>query len=121
MNGSVCGPAEAAVRADQLLERGHLAELRVVLAEQQQVRRVGHRVLALQAHDRVRSEQLRRVLALDAGPGRGSGCPSGRRPPPRAPSIGPSAGRRPDARRPRRRGPGAAPRAPRPSVADRGR
>ena len=53
------------MRADQLLERGHLAELRVVLAEEQQVRGVGHRVLALEAHDRVRAEQRRRVLALD--------------------------------------------------------
>ena len=52
--------------ADQLFECRHLAELRIVLTEQQQVRRVGHRVLALQAHDRVRSEELRRVLAFDA-------------------------------------------------------
>ncbi len=58
-------PTEAAVRADELLERGHLAELRVVLAEQQQVRGVGHRVLALEAHDRVRPEDRRRVLAFD--------------------------------------------------------
>ena len=57
--------AEAAVRADELLERGDLAELGVVLAEQQQVRRVDHLVLALEAHDRVRPEQGRRVLALD--------------------------------------------------------
>ena len=41
MNGSVLRPAEAAVPADQLLERGDLAELGVVLAEEQQVRRVG--------------------------------------------------------------------------------
>ena len=57
--------AETAVRADQLLERGDLAELGVVLAEQQQVGRMDHRVLALEAHDRVRPEQLGRVLALD--------------------------------------------------------
>ena len=58
-------PAEATVRADQLLERGHFAEHRVVLAEQQQVGGVDHGVLALEAHDRVRAEQGRRVLALD--------------------------------------------------------
>src|SRR5688572_2539427 len=45
--------AETAVGADQLFEGRHLAELWVVLTEQQQVWRVGHRVLALQAHDRV--------------------------------------------------------------------
>ena len=65
MNGWVWKPAQAAVRADQLLEGGDLAHLRVVLAEQQQVGRVGHRVLALEAHDRVLAEERRRVLALD--------------------------------------------------------
>ena len=65
MNGSRLGPAQAAVRSDELLERRDLAHLRVVLAEQQQVGRVGHRVLALEAHDRVRAEERRRVLALD--------------------------------------------------------
>src|SRR6478672_5419725 len=57
---------ETAVRADELLEGRDLAHLRVVLAQEQQVRRVGHRVLALEAHDRVRAEDHRRVLALDA-------------------------------------------------------
>ena len=53
------------MRPDELLERRHLAELGVVLAEQQQVRRVGHLVRALEAHDRMRAEQGRRILAID--------------------------------------------------------
>ena len=57
--------AQAAVGADQLLVRRDLAELRVVLADEQEVRRVGHRVLALHAHDRVRPEQGGGVLAVD--------------------------------------------------------
>src|SRR5436190_2856979 len=58
-------PAEPAVRADELLERGDLPELGYLLTEQQQVRRMGHRVLAPQAHDRVWPEQSRRILTLD--------------------------------------------------------
>src|SRR4029079_11511082 len=58
-------PTQPTVRADQLLERSDLAELRVILADEQQIRRVLHRVLAAEAEERVGSERLRRVLALD--------------------------------------------------------
>ena len=58
-------PAEAAVRPDELLERRDLAERRVVLADQQQVRRVLHLVLAPHAQQGVRPERRHRVLALD--------------------------------------------------------
>ena len=97
MNGSGLRTAQAAVRADELLERRDLAHLRVVLAEQEQVRRVGHRVLALEAHDRVLAEEGRRVLALDPVLVEIADALRRRRPPRRAPRSGPSAARRRDA------------------------
>ena len=56
---------KATVRADQLLECRHFAHDRVVHAEQEEIRRMGHRILALQAHDRMRAEDRRRILTFD--------------------------------------------------------
>ena len=53
------------MRANQLLERGDFAKLRIVLTDEQQIGRVGHCVLALEAHHGVRPEQLSRVFADD--------------------------------------------------------
>jgi hypothetical protein len=48
--------SQATARPAEVFERGALAELRVELADQQQVGRVRHRVLAFQAHHRVPTE-----------------------------------------------------------------
>ena len=112
MNGRVWRPSEAAMRSDQLLECRDLAHARVVLAEQQQVGRVG-----------IASSRLRLMTVcapktwsgprLRCGPRPGSGrrfgpkttAPRSRR---RTSSIP-----RPGARPASRPGRGGAPRAPR--------
>ena len=66
MKGCGLEPAEAPVRADLLLERRDLTHARVVLADEEQVWRVDHAVFVLQAHDRMRAEERRRVLTFDA-------------------------------------------------------
>ena len=66
MNGRVCSAAEAAVEADQLLERAALVELGVVEAAHHDVADVLEAVGAQEVLGRGGRERGERVLALDA-------------------------------------------------------